>query len=266
MNEPLRSDPRPGSLSHVAWMFQQSGSRFVLLAAVPYLVLFPPLFVFMLHLAHISFGDPSANPAEIWNSMTWIEKLSFFIGIAVSFWLPSLLAARGISRIASDLYLNRVTATGRILAEMAAYIPIAVVYALVIGVPAQMSMGCMGVASILITTVFALTVSAAVVEQAGIFGAVRRSFSLVRHVFGKVFLSISLYGIVLVVAYVAVALTVSLLLPSSGWLRFMGISLFFIPALLAFVLLNIRLTLLYFEAVARAAQVQIPLASSTTPQ
>ena len=78
-----------------------------------------------------------------------------------------------------------------IVGDMLRFLPSALVYALIIGLPVMLGFSCFFVPSLLIASLFTLIVPIGVNEAVGIISAVRRNFSLIGKVFGGSFLLLS---------------------------------------------------------------------------
>jgi hypothetical protein len=149
-----------------------------------------------------------------------------------------------------------------IVVDMLRFLPSALVYALVIGLPVMMGSSCFFIPGLLVASLFTLVVPVSVNEPVGIFPALSRNFSLVRNVFGGLFLITFLCAVVIGGVIALRVASIDRWLPAIG-VASMGLRLAipYVPALLLMVLANVGFTLIYFAA-RRAEQ---PIAYSTAP-
>ena len=104
-----------------------------------------------------------------------------------------------------------------IVGDMLRFLPSALVYALVIGLPVMAGSSCFFVPGLLIASLFTLIVPIGVNERAGIFSALRRNFSLIGKVFGGSFLITFLCAVVIAGEIALRAVTIDPLLPAAGF-------------------------------------------------
>jgi hypothetical protein len=216
-----------------------------LIAGVLGIILHTSLILFDLHGAEPGKMDPMM----LWRSMSASRQLIAVFGSIFAVWIPVLLAARGTCRITIGQLSGQALSLREILADMAAFLPAALVYSIVIGFPVILGSFLMLIPGILIAALFVLVVPAGVNEPGTIFAVLRRGFSLSGKVFGRSLLitvgSIALIVITLVVRIVGL----DQFLTGPPALQFgMRTAVSYIPALLVLVLANICYTLLYLNA------------------
>ena len=216
-----------------------------LIAGIIGVALFTAVALSILPAAHPMQGDPRT----IWQSLTVGGKLIAVFGLLFALWLPVLLGARGVCRVATEQISGRPVSVAQIVVDMLRFLPAALVYSLVIGLPTMIGFSMCFVPSLLIAALFALVVPTGVNEPEGIFATLGRGVSLAIKVYGGLFL--------LTLACTAVMIFVTVLrifgldrfltgAPATTFaLRF---AVMYIPGLLLLVLANICFTLLYLHA------------------
>lgn len=209
---------------------------------------------------------PAANsepfdPVALWRSMGVSGQLFFIFGLVFGFWTPVLVAARGVCRITTNQISARPISLQLVLADMLRFIPAALFYSLIIGIPAMIGSSMLFLPGIVLVSLFALVVPTSVNEPGGVFATLRHGVSLGGKVFGKLLL-LTLASCALMVIMVALrAYGLDPFLPSSGLALFaMRFAVTYVPSLLVLVLANICFTLLYLEA--RGAET--PVSPSST--
>jgi hypothetical protein len=214
--------------------------------------------------AQLEFGsiaDGRLDSVTAWHSMTGANQLIFVFGLLFGLWAPVLIAARGACRITMNQITGQPLSLAIVLADMLRFVPAALVYSLLIGLPVALGTAMFFFPGTLAASFFALVVPTSVGEAAGIFTSLRRGVSLAGSVFGKLLLLTIASGAVMVMV---VALRVSGLdqfLPGSGPALFAArFGVTYVPALFVLLLANISFTLLYLEA--REAEASAPPLSS----
>jgi hypothetical protein len=189
------------------------------------------------------------DPVAIWKSMTYSHQLLAVFGMLFALWTPILLAARGVCRITTSQLAGQPISLRDVLVDMARFIPAALIYALIIGVPALIGSSILFIPGIVIASLFVLVIPTSTNESLGIFATLRRGLSLGGRVFGKELLltlaSGAAVGLLLVLRIVFVDRFIPGTYSSLFAIRF---ALTYIPALLVLILANISFTLLYQEA------------------
>ena len=206
------------------------------------------LFAYMLH----RFPPGEADPLTLWRSLTAGGKLLVVAGMIFGVWTPILLAARSTCRIAVGEFYNRPVSLMTALADMARFIPAALVYSVVIGFSAMMGSSMLFIPGILFLAFAALVVPASVVESKGIFPTLGRGLSLGVKVFGKTLLVV-LGSIALVIAVMALQRIGMDRSDDRTVVLAFRYAKIYIPGLLVLVFANICFTLLYVDACAREA-------------
>jgi hypothetical protein len=189
------------------------------------------------------------DPVAIWRSMTFSHQLLAVFGMLFALWAPILLAARGVCRITRSQLAGQPISLPDVLGDMARFIPAALVYALIIGVPTLIASSILFIPGIVIASLFVLVVPTSTNESLGIFATLRRGVSLGMRVFAKelllTFASGASVGLLLVLRIVFLDRFFPGTYSALFALRF---ALTYIPALLVLILANISFTLLYHEA------------------
>jgi hypothetical protein len=207
--------------------------------------------------------DGRLDSVTAWHSMTFANQLTFIFGLLFGLWAPVLVAARGACRITMAQITGQPLSLGTVLADMFRFVPSALVYSLLIGLPIALGTAMIFFPGILAASFFALVIPTSVGEAAGIFTTLRRGVSLGERVFGRLFLFTMASAAIM---FMVVALRVYGLdqfLPGSGLPMFatrFGVT--YVPALFVLLLANISFTLLYLEARGEEAPDPAPPISS----
>lgn len=136
-----------------------------------------------------------------------------------------------------------------VLADMLRFAPAALVYSLLIGLPAALGTTMLFLPGILVASLFALVVPTSVGEAVGIFTALRRGVLLGGKVFGRLLLIVIASGAVMVMVVALRVYGLDQFLPGSGLGMFATrFGVMYVPALFVLLLANITFTLLYLEA------------------
>jgi hypothetical protein len=204
----------------------------------------------------------SMTGAALWHSMTFANQLVFVFGFLFGLWTPILLAARAACRITAEQISGRPLSMPRVLFDMVRFVPAALVYSLIIGLPVAVGAAMFFCPGILAASLFALVVPAGVCEPAGLFATLRRGISLAGKVFGKLFLLILTCCAILVLVVALRVYGLDQFLPGSGLAMFATrFAVTYIPAVFVLLLANICFTLLYLEASGASA----PVSASPKP-
>jgi len=258
----MSTNPDPPLLREVARLFAQKAGHYCFSAAIAGVLGVTVIVAMSLYMLS---GNPpdQGDPVVLWKSMGEGKKFAAIFGLILALWTPVLLGARGACRITTAQVANQELALPAIVVDMLRFLPSALVYALVIGVPVTVGFSCFFIPALLIASLFTLVVPVSVNEPVGIFPALRRNFSLVRKVFGGLFLITFLCAIVIGGVIALRIAGIDRWLPAAGAaslvLRF---AIPYVPALLLMVLANVGFTLIYFAA----RRLENPMASSAYPQ
>jgi len=256
----MTANADPPLLSEIARLFAQRAGQYCLSAWIAGLLGVTMVVAVSLY---ILSGNPpdQQDPVSLWKSMGEGQKFAAIFGLILSLWTPVLLGARAACRITTAQLANQEFALPAIALDMLRFLPSALVYALVIGLPVIMGSSCFFVPGLLIASLFTLVVPVSVNESLGIRSALRRNFSLTGKVFGGLFLITFLCAVV--IAAVIALRIVSI----DRWLSAVGTAplalryaIPYVPALLLMVLANIGFTLIYFAA----RRLENPMAYSAT--
>jgi hypothetical protein len=258
----MSTNPDPPLLREVARLFAQRVGEYCFSAAITGVLGVNVIVAMSLYMLS---GSPAGqwDPVSLWKSMGEGKKFAAIFGLILALWTPVLLGARAVCRITTAQLANQELALPAIVVDMLRFLPSALVYALVIGVPVMMGSSCFFIPGLLIASLFTLVVPVSVNEPVGIFPALRRNFSLVRNVFGGLFLITFLCAVVIGGVIALRVASIDRWLPAIG-VASMGLRLAipYVPALLLMVLANVGFTLIYFAA----RRQENPMASSAYPQ
>lgn len=256
----MTANPDPPLLSEIARLFAQRAGQYCFSAAIAGVLGVTMVVAVSLY---ILSGNPpdQQDPVLLWKSMGEGQKFAAIFGLILALWTPVLLGARAACRITTAQLANQELALPAIALDMLRFLPSALVYALVIGVPVMMGSSCFFVPGLLIASLFTLVVPVSVNESVGIRSALRRNFSLIGKVFGGLFLITFLCAVVIAGVIALRIVSIDRWLPAAGTaplaLRY---AIPYVPALLLMVLANVGFTLIYFAA----RRLENPMAYSAT--
>jgi hypothetical protein len=235
-------------LSRMARLFGLRPGTYYMAALVPGVVgaaLMTALFAFVQ-----DDSPPGAyDPLNVWRSLSAAGKLLVIGGMIFGVWTPILLAARGTCRIAASLLANQPASLPGTLADMAGFVPAALVYSVFIGLPSFIGSSMLFLPGFLILSLFTLVIPAGIFESTSIFAALGRGVSLGGKVYGRSLLLVlgSAALMVLVVMLRATGLD-RLVSGNATMVLAFRYALIYLPGLLVLILANIGFTLLYLEA------------------
>lgn len=256
----MNTNPDPPLLREVTRLFGQRVGEYCLSGAIAAAL---GVAAFTAVSRYILGSNPVENvdPLILWRSMDEPKKIGVIFGLIFAFWTPILIGARAACRITTAQIANQEITSTMIVGDMLRFLPSAVLYALVIGLPVLAASSCFFVPGLLIASLFTLIVPIGVNERAGIFSAMRRNFSLIGKVFGGSFLITFLCAVVLAGEIALMAVGIDPLLPSTGFApSLLRRAITAIPVLLLMVLANVGFTLIYFAA----RRLENPMAFSAT--
>jgi|ERR1041385_3322848 hypothetical protein len=258
----MSTNPDPPLLREVARLFAQRTGQYCFSAAI--VGVFGVIVIVAVALYILGGQSPGqTDPLLLWKSMSEGQKFTTIFGLILALWLPVLLGARAVCRITTAQLANQELALPAIVMDMLRFLPSALVYALVVGVPVMMGSSCFFVPGLLIASLFTLIVPVSVNESLGIFPTLRRNFSLTGKVFGGLFLITFLCAVVIAGVIALRIVSIDRWLPAAGaaalGLRY---AIPYVPALLLMVLANVGFTLIYFAA----RRLENPIPSSAYPQ
>jgi hypothetical protein len=244
----MTANADPPLLSEIARLFSQRAGQYCFSAAFAGVLGVTMVVAVSLY---ILSGNPpdQQDPVLFWKSMGEGQKFTAIFGLILALWTPVLLGARAACRITTAQLANQELALPAIALDMLRFLPSALVYALVIGVPVMMGSSCFFVPGLLIASLFTLVVPVSVNESLGIRSALRRNFSLVSKVFGGLFLITFLCAVVIAGVIALRIVSIDRWLPAVG-IASLGprFAIPYVPALLLMVLANVGFTLIYFAA------------------
>src|SRR5215467_6161909 len=137
----MSTNPDPPVLPEIARLFAQRAGQYCFSAAVAGVLGVTVVVAMSLYMLS---GHPlgQADPVLLWQSMGEGKKFAAVFGLILVLWTPVLLGARAACRITTAQLANQELALPAIVADMLRFLPSALVYALVIGVPIVMSSSC----------------------------------------------------------------------------------------------------------------------------
>jgi hypothetical protein len=189
------------------------------------------------------------DPLTLWRSMGWGEKLLIILATIASATLPAYVAARGACRLALAQQKNVSLSLGTVLWDMLRFVPVAVLYVLVLGIVTFLGGAFLAVPGLLIASACALIIPAGIDGQLGPLAAIRRGFSLVRRVFGHALGIYAAYLGFVIVGRVVLTIFIAGDDANAASYTFLVLSgLWFVALLLAMAPVNIMCALLYCEA------------------
>lgn len=244
----MTANPDPPLLPEIARLFAQRAGQYCFSAGIAGVLGVAMIVAVALYI--LGGQSPGqTDPLLLWKSMSEGQKFTTIFGLILALWTPVLLGARAACRITTAQLANQELALSAIVLDMLRFLPSALVYALVIGVPVMMGSSCLFVPGLLIASLFTLVVPVSVNESLGIRTALRRNFSLVSKVFGGLFLITFVCAVVIAGVIVLRVVSIDRWLPAVGTaplaLRY---AIPYVPALLLMVLANVGFTLIYFAA------------------
>ena len=152
-----------------------------------------------------------------------------------------------------DQVSGRPSAFSTVLADMARFLPAALVYTPIIGLASMIGFSMCFAPGVVIVSLFALVIPAGAQEAAGVFAALRQGVSLAPKVLGRTAMVTIGCCVLMVIVVVLRHLGMDPFLSGPGLFLF-RIVIMYVPGLLLLVLANIAFTLLYLEAKGREAR------------
>lgn len=198
-------------------------------------------------------GPESTDPLTLWRSFTAGDKFVVIFGLLFALCTPVLLGARSACRITVDQVSGRPSAFSTVLADMARFLPAALVYTPIIGLASMIGFSMCFAPGVVIVSLFALVIPAGAQEAAGVFAALRQGVSLAPKVLGRTAMVTIGCCVLMVIVVVLRHLGMDPFLSGPGLFLF-RIVIMYVPGLLLLVLANIAFTLLYLEAKGREAR------------
>src|SRR5262245_29792482 len=180
----MNAQPRPSLLPQIARLFAANARLYCLSALVAGLVGIASLTLVSMLMVR-GAGEGNLDPRAIWQSMAGSHQISAFLGMLLAVWTPILLAARGVCRITADQLSGRSLSLSAVLADMARFIPAALAYSLIIGLPTVIGATILFIPGMVVASLFVLVIPAGAGEALGFLAALRRGLSLGNRVFVK---------------------------------------------------------------------------------
>ena len=234
---------RPWLLPQAARLFAAHARLYCISALIPGLlgiISLTAISIFMLRGA----GEGALDTRALWQAISFWRKFIAIFGVTLALWTPILLAARVVCRITASQLSGKPVGLPMTLADMAKFLPAALVYSLVIGFPIMIGAAMLLLPGIVVGAIFALIVPTSVNEPGSLPETFSRGITLARKVFVK--------GLIVTAICAALVLlirvTVDRLLPDTRLLFALRYTSAYIPALFLLILANICYSLLYVEA------------------
>jgi len=241
----------------MAQLFSQRARLYCIAAGVPGLVGVAALMAVSLVMLRGAQGQ--YDPVALWSAMSFSQKMISTFGLIFALWTPVLLAAVAVCRITADQLSGRSTELSRLFGEVAAFLPAALVYSLVIGIHVMFGASIFFIPGLVVASLFVLVVPVSIYESLGVLGALRRGLALGGHVLGKSILIVFSCGVLIgMVFFLRVALFDRFLPDAYRVFLLLRFVLLYVPALFLLVLANICFILLYPEARAKAESASGP--------
>lgn len=233
-------------LSRIARLFGVRAGSYYAAALTPGVIgaaLMTALFTFTVN------APQGSDPATLWRSLSAGGKLLVISGMIFGVWTPILMAARATCRIAASLLANQPISLAATLADMFRFVPAALVYSVVIGLPSMIGSSLFFLPGFLIVSLFTLVIPTGVFESKGIFAALRRGTSLVDKVYGRSLLLVSGSAVLMVLVVLLRATGLDRLVPgNTTQVLAFRFALMYLPGLLVLILANVGFSILYMEA------------------
>jgi hypothetical protein len=236
----------PGLLKSCFKIFGRSPALYVAIAALPYATLHAGLLA-LTWLFVGSIGGEGVDLRTRWLAMTTANKLEFLGLFLLWVTIPYAVAGRGICRIASDEIAGRETTFRKEVYDMLAFLPSAAVLGAIAGVVAFVGAVFLLIPGFVAGGLFSLVLPAGAVEGLGPFAALRRGFSLIGRVTGRVLILFFAYGAVVFAAMILQSILVGSAPKALSIRAPIMVICSFIP-IVPLALLFICFTLLYLEA------------------
>ena len=242
-------EPRPSVFKRSWAMLWARPAAYAVVAILPYVVaLGLPILIgrFVVH-DHPPAVEPW-DPITLWKSMSWGTRLLIILAMIASATVPTYVAARGICRLALAQQRNLSISLGTVLADMLRFLPVALLYFLVLGIVTFLGGMFLIVPGLLITAGCALIIPAGIDGQLGPVAAIRRGISLVERVFGRVLGVYASYLALVIVGRMVLPIFIGMTGDEDSATGFVLMGLCFLAILLAMAPVNIMCALLYCEA------------------
>jgi hypothetical protein len=243
-------EPRPSVFKRGWAILWERPAAYALLVILPYLLILGLTILIGRFVVH--FHPPAVeqwDPITLWRSMAWGTRLLIILAMMASATVPTYLAARGICRMALAQQRDLEISLGSVLVDMLRFLPVAVLYFLVLGIITFLGGLFLVVPGLLITAGCALIIPAGIDSQLGPLAAIRRGISLVRRVYGRVLGVYASYLALILVGRVALTAFIDMTGDEGSTpTLFVLLGLWFLAALLAMAQVDIMCALFYCEA------------------
>lgn len=235
-----------------AWtMLQARPFAYITVTLLPYIVVLGlSILIGRLIVSSQPVHNESWEPISLWRSMSWGERLLIILAFYGSAAVPAYLATRGICRMALAQQKNSNPSLGNLLTDMLGFLPVAILYFLILGIPTFVASGFLVIPGLLVAAAFGLIIPAGIDRKLGPLAAIRCGLSLVGRVYSRVLGVYGVYFVFLIALRMVLPLVIGKedapISSPSALLAPLGILLLF--TLTPTALVNIAITLLYSEA------------------
>lgn len=244
-------EPRTPIFQRALAVLSDRPAAYVLATIFPYVLIVGSSILIGRLIVH--FNPPAVregwDPITLWRSMPWGERLLIMLAMSASAVVPSYMVARGVCHMVLDHERGDDPSLLRTLADMLRFLPVAILYFVLLGTPAFVGGLFFVIPGLIITSACAFIIPTGTEARLGPLAAVRRGLLLIKPFFGRV---LATYGCYLGFGFI-LQVTLPMLLgnvdaslgPTVVVVLLAFLVLLFFPAI---ALLNIMITLFYCEA------------------
>ncbi|HEX7286640.1 MAG TPA: hypothetical protein VF532_10695 [Candidatus Angelobacter sp.] len=247
-------EPKPSPFNRGLILFRERPVAYTVVAVLPYVVSLALVMLIGRLIVRLTV-DPGIHqqrdPLTVWQTMGVGDKLLVVLAFIASATVPLYSAARGVCRMALEQQKTVHVPLGVALNDMLRFAPAAVLYFLVLGIPTFVGSQLLVVPGLMFSAACALTFPAGIDGALGPFAALRRGWSLVGRVYGRLLGAYCSYIAFVLLGWLIVA---AVLLPGSSAdspplpVFFACMGLWMLLNFVAMAVLQIIVTLLYCEA------------------
>lgn len=189
----------------------------------------------------------SSDLSTIWRSLSGLQQIEGMAGILLATLAPIFLGARAIARISAARLLGHPVRYAGVVADMALFVPTALAYSFMIGLPTCIAATFLWLPSVLVLALFSLVIPAGLVEAGSMFTALRRGVRLVDKVYWRCCILVLATAVLLVLIVVLRQMAFANLHHEPHPIL-LAVIVIYLPGLPLILVSNICFTLLYFEA------------------
>src|SRR5215469_16514604 len=181
-------EKRRSLLSRMAALFAADAGTYLASLFLPGVLGIGLFCVMFMWLTSFVSPDVPYDPATLWRSLSGPEKLGMVSGMLLEIWLPTLLGARGICRIATSRLFGQEIDFSAVLGDEVRFLPSAFAYSFIIGFPSAVAFSFLVIPGFMVLPFFTLVIPAGIVEDPALWAALRRGKQLAGKVYGRSFL------------------------------------------------------------------------------